>query len=117
MAPTRPHIFTLAWPLLVELVLTVSVGVIGTSLAAHMSDVAGAAFAIASQISVTLFLLFRIVGSGIGVVITQSLGAGQPGAATRVALAALGASTWIGAVGALAALGGAQQLLSLLQTP
>jgi len=117
MAASRPHIFTLAWPLLVELVLTVAVGVAGTSLAAHMSDVAGAGFAIAMQISVTLFLLFRIVGSGIGVVITQSLGAGQPAAARRVALASLGASTWIGAFGALAALLGARQLLSLLQTP
>jgi len=113
----RPHIFTLAWPLLVELVLAVAIGVAGTSLAAHISDTAGAAFAIANQISVTLFLLFRIVGSGIGVVITQSLGGGQRERANRVALAAVGASTWIGALTALLALGGAGPLLKLLQTP
>ena len=113
----RPHIFTLAWPLLVELVLAVAIGVVGTSLAAHISDIAGAAFAIANQISVTLFLLFRIVGSGVGVVITQSLGGGQPERANRVALASVGASTWIGAVTALVALGGAHGLLALLQTP
>jgi len=113
----RPHIFTLAWPLLVELVLAVAIGVVGTSLAAHISDIAGAAFAIANQISVTLFLLFRIVGSGVGVVITQSLGGGQRERANRVALASVGASTWIGAVTALVALGGAHGLLALLQTP
>ncbi len=113
----RPHIFTLAWPLLVELVLSVAIGVVGTALASHISDIAGAAFAIASQISVTLFLLFRIVGSGIGVVITQSLGAGRHDRANRVALAAVGASTWIGALTALAALAGAHALLDLLRTP
>ncbi len=115
--PPRPHIFTLAWPLLVELVLAVAIGVAGTSLAAHISDAAGAAFAIANQISVTLFLLFRIVGSGIGVVITQSLGGGHRERANRVALAAVGASTWIGALTALLALAGAVPLLKLLQTP
>ncbi|WEF33900.1 MATE family efflux transporter [Pseudoduganella chitinolytica] len=114
---TRPHIFTLAWPLLVELVLSVAIGVVGTTLAAQTSDIAGAAFAIANQISVTLFLLFRIVGSGVGVVITQSLGGGQRERANRVALASVGASTWIGAVTALVALVGADGLLALLQTP
>ncbi|TWI67722.1 putative MATE family efflux protein [Pseudoduganella lurida] len=115
--PSRPHIVTLAWPLLVELVLAVAIGVVGTTLAAHISDTAGAAFAIANQISVTLFLLFRIVGSGIGVVITQSLGAGQRERANRVALSSVGASTWIGALTALLALAGAGPLLRLLQTP
>ena len=84
--PSRPHIFTLAWPLLIELVLAVAIGIVGTSLASHLSDTAGAAFAVAHQISVTLFLLFRIVGSGIGVVITQSLGGGQRARADKVAL-------------------------------
>ncbi|AXA90224.1 MATE family efflux transporter [Massilia sp. YMA4] len=114
---SRPRLFTLAWPLLVELVLSVAIGVVGTTLAAHISDIAGAAFAIANQISVTLFLLFRIVGSGVGVVITQSLGGGQRERANRVALASVGASSWIGAVTALVALAGADGLLALLQTP
>ncbi|GGY60774.1 MATE family efflux transporter [Pseudoduganella albidiflava] len=113
----RPHIFTLAWPLLVELVLAVAIGVAGTWLASHLSDTAGAAFAFAHNISVTLFLLFRIVGSGVGVVITQSLGAGHREGANRVALASVGASTWIGVVTALVALFGAGPLLELLQTP
>jgi putative MATE family efflux protein len=120
-APTaqtsRPHIFTLAWPLLIELVLAVAIGIVGTSLASHLSDTAGAAFAVAHQISVTLFLLFRIIGSGIGVVITQSLGGGQRARADKVALASVGASTWVGAATALVALLGAGPLLTLLQTP
>ncbi|WP_338764074.1 MATE family efflux transporter [Massilia sp. METH4] len=114
---SRPHIFTLAWPLLVELVLAVAIGVAGTWLASHLSDTAGAAFAIAHNISVTLFLLFRIIGSGIGVVITQSLGGGRRERADRVALASVGASSWLGVFAALVALFGAGPLLNLLQTP
>lgn len=113
----RPHIFTLAWPLLIELFLAVALGVIGTALAARASDTAGAAFSIANQISVTLFMLFRIIGSGVGVVITQNLGGGQREVANKVALAMLGASTWLGALTALLALGGADWLMRLMHAP
>ena len=117
VASSRPHIFTLAWPLLIELFLAVAIGVIGTALAARMSDAAGAAFAVASQISVTLFMLFRIIGSGIGVVITQSLGGGHRAAADKVARAMLGASTWLGAFTALLTVGGAGWLMEIMQAP
>ncbi|KQW93449.1 MATE family efflux transporter [Massilia sp. Root418] len=116
-AAHRPHIFTLAWPLLIELFLAVLAGVVGTAMAARLSDTYGAAFAIANNISVTLFLLFRIVGSGIGVVITQNLGGGRRDVANRVALAMLGASTWLGAFTALLAFAGAGWLLGLMRAP
>ena len=116
-AAPRPHIFTLAWPLLIELFLAVVAGVAGTALAARLSDTYGAAFAIANSISVTLFMLFRIVGSGIGVVITQNLGGGRRDMADKVALAMLGASTWLGAFTALLAFGGARWLLGLMHAP
>jgi putative MATE family efflux protein len=116
-AAPRPHIFTLAWPLLIELFLAVLAGVVGTAMAARLSDTYGAAFAIANNISVTLFLLFRIVGSGIGVVITQNLGGGRRDMADKVALAMLGASTWLGAFTALLAFAGAGWLLGLMRAP
>jgi Na+-driven multidrug efflux pump len=116
-AAPRPHIFSLAWPLLIELFLAVALGVVGTALAARMSDTYGAAFAIANQIAVTLFLLFRIIGSGIGVVITQNLGGGRRDMANQVALAMLGASTWLGVLTALLALAGADWLLRLMHAP
>jgi Na+-driven multidrug efflux pump len=113
----RPRLITLAWPLYMELLLGIAVGVIGTALAARVSDAAGAAFALANQVSATLFLLFRIVGAGISVVITQNLGAGRRGAADDVARATLGASAWIGGISALAAALGAAPLLRLLNAP
>ncbi len=114
---SRPRVFTLAWPLLLELSLAVAIGVAGTAMAARVSDTAGAAFAVTIQISQTLFLLFRIIGSGIGVVITQNLGGGRRDVADRVALAMVGASTWLGAAAAGLAFAGADPLLRALHAP
>lgn len=102
--PVRsPRLFNLAWPLLIELLLGMTVGIVGTAMAARLSDTSGAAFALSHHVFGTLFLLFRIVGAGVGVVITQALGAGRRDAADAVARAVLGASTWIGLAVALPA--------------
>ncbi|RZT10373.1 putative efflux protein, MATE family [Duganella sp. CF402] len=112
-----PPMFNLAWPLLVELGLAIASSVVGTALASRISDAAGGAFAIASQVSAALFILFRIIGAGVSVVVTQNLGGGQREAANKVACAVVGASTWLGAVTGLIAMLGANGLLHLLNTP
>ncbi|WP_229257622.1 MATE family efflux transporter [Duganella callida] len=114
---STPPMFNLAWPLLVELGLGIASSVIGTALASRISDENGGAFAIASQVSATLFILFRIIGAGVSVVVTQNLGGGQRAAANRVACAVVGASTWLGAITGLLALLGAGPLLHLLNAP
>ena len=68
----RPRLFSLTWPLLLELLLGIAVGVVGTVLAARASDASGAAFALAHHVFGTVFIVFRIVGAGVGVVITQA---------------------------------------------
>jgi len=113
----QPRLFSLAWPLFLELCLGIAVGLIGTLLAARISDSAGAGFALANHVAGTLFILFRIVGAGISVVITQSLGGGRRELADASARAALGASSWIGGLTALAAALAAAPLLSLLNAP
>jgi putative MATE family efflux protein len=113
----RPQLFTLAWPLMAELALALVLGTVGMAWAAQLSDVAGAAFALAMQVSAALFLLFRVLGAGVGVVVTQALGAGERTSADRVARAVLGASTWTGLITGLLALFFAAPLLRLLQAP
>lgn len=112
-----PRMRGLVWPLLAELGLAMAIGVAGTALAARASDAAGAAFAIASQVTAMLFLLFRIIGAGVSVVVTQKLGAQQIDAAQRVARAVVGASSWLGALTALSGWLAAEPLLRLLNTP
>lgn len=116
-SPLAPRLFSLTWPLLLELLLGIAVGIVGTALAARLSDTSGAAFALAHHVFGTLFIVFRIIGAGVGVVLTQALGAGRRDAADRVARAVLGASTWIGLAVALPAAVGAPGLLHLLNAP
>jgi putative MATE family efflux protein len=117
MRPTSPRLLSLIWPLFLELWLGILVGLVGTALAAHLSDAAGAGFALSNHVFSTLFMLFRIIGAGISVVLTQCLGGQRRAEANAVARAALGASTWIGGIGAALAFFGAQPLLRLVSAP
>lgn len=112
-----PRLVSLAAPLLLELLLAMAVGIAGTAMAARLSDAAGAGFALAHHVFGTLFLLFRIIGAGAGVVLTQALGAGRRDEADRVARALLGASTWAGLAVALPAALAPAAMLRLLNTP
>lgn len=116
-APPTPRLWPLLWPLFVELALGMAVGLVATALAARVSDSAAGAFALANHVQFTLFLLFRVVGAGIGVVLTQALGAAQREAAQGLALAALGASTRIGLVCTALVLLAAEPLLRLMNAP
>lgn len=116
-SPPKPRLAGLIWPLYAELLLGIGVGLVGTMLAARTSDAAGAAFALANHVAAMLFLLFRVIGAGISVVVTQYLGGGRRDRADRVALATLGASGWIGGAGALLAAAGAAPLLKLMNAP
>jgi len=100
-----------------ELLLALVLGIVGTLLAARVSDTSGAAFALTNNLTATLFVLLRIIGAGVSVVVTQYLGARQRDGADRVALAVLGASSWMGMFCALLALLGAEGLLGLMQAP
>ena len=113
----RPRLFSLAWPLMAELVLGFCVGLLGLWLASKVSDTASAAFALSNQVLSAFFLLFRVVSMGISVVITQNLGGGNLGQANKIACAALGASNWLGLFAGLLILFSAGLVLSLLQTP
>jgi Na+-driven multidrug efflux pump len=112
-----PRLFPLVWPLFLELLLGMGVGIAGTLLAARLGDTAAAAYAMAHHVAGMLFILFRVVGAGVGVVVAQALGGGAPQQASALARAALGASSWVGGVTALLTALLAVPLLHLLNTP
>lgn len=103
--------------MLLELLLGIGISVIGTALAARLSDDSGAAFGLASQVFAALFVLFRVIGAGVSVAVTQALGAGRRDQADAVARAVVGASSWLGLAGAVAALVAAGPLLTLVNAP
>ncbi len=113
----RPQLFTIAWPLFVELALGIGMGFVGLALAAHSSDHASAAFALTNHVAGTLFFLFRIIGAGTSVVITQHIGALRLTTANDTARTALAASTWMGLLCAGLALLGSPLFMRLMQAP
>jgi Na+-driven multidrug efflux pump len=115
--PRKPRLLAIATPLFIELGLGIAVGLAGTLLAARVADRSGAAFAIANHVVAMLFILFRVIGAGVGVVVAQALGSGRRDRADAIARATLAASTAVGGFVALAALLGAGPLLRLLNTP
>ncbi len=117
-----PRLFTLAWPLLAELLLGFGVGLLGLALAARMGggsggDAAAGAFGLSNHVLGAFFLLFRLVSMGASVVVTQQLGAGQPEAARASARAAFAASVWMGLVAAVLVAASAGTLLRAVQAP
>ncbi|MBK6595068.1 MAG: MATE family efflux transporter [Burkholderiales bacterium] len=111
----QPHVLSITWPLLAELILGFGVGFLGMWLVSKESDTAAAAFGLANHVQGAFFLLFRIISMGVGVVITQNLGAGNRRDADRTALASLGASTWLGLGSALVLFAATGPLLSAMQ--
>jgi putative MATE family efflux protein len=112
-----PRLSALAGPMFAEMLLGISVGLVGTALAARQGDAAGGAFGLANQLAAMLFVLFRVIGAGISVVVSQALGGGHREAADRTARASIGASSWLGGGCALLAAAAAWPLLRLMNAP
>lgn len=115
--PERLRLNTIAGPLLGEFLLGMTVVMGGLWLASHESDAAAGAFGLVNQILETLSVAFRVLAIGLGVMVTQYLGGGQHAAARRVALLALGASTWVGAAIMLVVVAGNDLMLDWLNAP
>jgi putative MATE family efflux protein len=104
-------------PLLAELALGMAMGWVGTALAARQGDTQAAAFALGHQVAGLLFVLLRVVGAGISVVVSQQLGAGQLQEALRTGRASVLASLGVGLLLAAAAALPAHTWMHLLQAP
>ena len=116
-ATPRPRLNAVAVPIVGEFLLGMSVAMAGLWLASHTSDAAAGTFGLSIQVLETLFVLFRVLAIGVGVVTTQTLGGQQHGLAQHTALVGLGASTWAGLVAASCVLFGNDAILDLLNAP
>lgn len=113
----RPRLNAIAGPILGEFLLGMSVAMAGLWLASHTSDAAAGAFGLTHQVLETLFVIFRVLAIGLGVVITQALGGGGAASARRTAMVALGASTWAGLFAVGCVLFGDEVVLGALNAP
>lgn len=92
----RPRLNAIAGPILGEFLLGYTVVIVGLWLASHTSDGAAGSLGLANQVLETLYVLYRVLAIGMGVVITQLLGGQQSERVRSTALAGLGAASWAG---------------------
>lgn len=92
------NLFDLTWPIFVENLLMTLIGTLGLWMAGHVSVAAVAIFGLANQLRGIFDRIFRVVGIGTSVVVTQHQGAGDSFGANMVARTGLAASVWIGLI-------------------
>ena len=113
----RSSLLATTWPLLADLVLGITVGLIGLSMASQDSSTVAAAFILSNHVQASFFLLFRIISMGVSIVITQYLGGGHRSVADATARAAIGASVWLGLISGMVVSIFPRSLLLLLNAP
>ncbi len=113
----RSYLKPIAGPILGEIFLGYTVALIGLWLASLVSVNAVGSFGLAVQVLETVYVVYRVLNVGIGVVITQLLGGKQMDRARKSALAALGICTWEGLVVASVLYAGSDVILRLLNAP
>ncbi|MBS1208941.1 MAG: efflux family protein [Proteobacteria bacterium] len=110
-------LFAISWPIFVEQLLMMAIGTLGLWMAGHVSTSSVAIYGLANQLRGIFDRLFRVVGIGTSVVVTQHKGGGDDTGAREVARAGLAASVWTGLI-AMALIGLAPaQALKVLRLP
>lgn len=117
LSAPRPRLLAISWPIYAEQLLLAIVGLIFVTVTSRISDATAAAFGLSNQLFGFFLFLFRVVGIGASVVVTQYLGAGERDSAARIARASLAAASWLGLALAVLVASSADALLSLLKLP
>lgn len=89
-------LFSITWPLFIEISLHMSVGIIATLILSGYSDKAVAGVGVANQILNVFILVFNVTVIGAVILIGQNLGANQLKRARQLARSAFGINLWVG---------------------
>jgi len=90
------NLFTITWPIFIELFLQIIMGSTDTVMLSHISDDAVAAVGVANQLIFFTILIFNFVATGTAVVLSQFLGAGLKAEAKKVAAISITLNLFLG---------------------
>jgi Na+-driven multidrug efflux pump len=117
------QVLSLAWPVVVEQVLGMTVGLVNTYIVSHLGAVSLAAVGLSNQLSVLLAALFSAVGVGSTALVARHIGADELEEAKHIAGQSLLLALMVGLIAALpclllgrvllTALGGAEDVVTL----
>jgi len=91
-------LFSITWPLFIEISLHMSMGIIATLILSGYADNAVAGVGVANQIMNIFILVFNVSAIGATILIGQNLGADRVKDARRLARSAFGINFWVGMV-------------------
>ncbi|MBT2697570.1 MATE family efflux transporter [Bacillus sp. ISL-40] len=91
-------LFSITWPLFIEITLHMSMGIVATLILSGYSDNAVAGVGVANQILNIFILVFNITAIGATILIGQNLGANRLDRARRLARSSFGVNFWFGVV-------------------
>ncbi|PAS96418.1 MAG: hypothetical protein CGU28_08900 [Candidatus Dactylopiibacterium carminicum] len=111
------ELFSLSWPIFVEMALFMAIGTLGLWMAGQISAAAVAVFGMANQLRIVFDRIFRVVSMGSSVVVTQSRGAKDVPGAQALARAGFSTALWLGLLAALLVGAMPAWLLHVLQLP
>ncbi|MBS1210245.1 MAG: efflux family protein [Proteobacteria bacterium] len=117
MSKKKLQLFAITWPILVENLLMVLMGLFGLWLTSRISNGAVGAFGLVGQILGALQIVFRVVSIGTSVVVTQHHGAGDEAGAHQIAKTGLAASSWVGLATLLLMTLGSGGILTAMHLP
>lgn len=106
-------LFSISWPLFIELSLHMGMGIMATLMLSHYSDDAAAGVGVANQLLNIFILVFNVTSIGATVLISQHLGAGQLAKARQLAHSVFGLNFWFGIIVAVIVFLFGQNLLQL----
>jgi putative MATE family efflux protein len=89
-------LFSISWPLLIELSLHMGMGIVATLMLGQYSDNAVAGVGVANQLLNIFILVFNVTSIGATVLISQNLGAGKLKRARQLAYSVFGLNFWFG---------------------
>ena len=106
-------LFSISWPLFIELSLHMGIGIIATFMLGHFSDSAAAGVGVANQLLNIFILVFNVTSIGGTVLISQKLGAGRLKDARQLGRTVFGLNVWFGLIVAFIVFFFGEQLLQL----
>lgn len=114
MKEKQLSLFRLAWPILIETALFMTLGIVDVFVLSQYNDLAAGAVATANQAAVIATLVFTVVSTASAVLISQYLGAGKKEAASRIAALSLTLNFLLGLLVSLLFVLFHRQILSLI---
>jgi putative MATE family efflux protein len=93
---TKLNLFTITWPIFIELFLQIIMGSTDTVMLSHISDDAVAAVGVANQLIFFTILIFNFVATGTAVVLSQYLGARLKAEAKKVTAISITLNLFLG---------------------